>query len=191
MPKNPKESKQLTLDSLPIDAKKEPAKTPAPIREKRIIITEIGVLTKMDELALKVDFKLVPSKTAFSIVKLDLWFDNQQISSDLIRVLQGPLATDDLELTPVLDMKGVPAGSHTIKVDMYELWSSGERLSQAVKEVTVDYVPQTRESRFVKVPSVKSVAGKDLVVVSQSERDIYSGIEKTIKKEYISKRDNW
>ena len=34
---------------------------------------------------------------------------------------------------------------------------------QTIKEVTVDYVPQTRESRFVKVPSVKSVAGTDLV----------------------------
>ena len=134
---------------------------------------------------------MLPSKTAFSKVKSDLWFDNQQISSVSIRIPQGHLAEDEFELTPVLDMKGIPAGSHTIKVEMYELWSSGERFSQAVKEVAVDYVPQTRESRFVKVPIVKSVAGADLAVVSESEKDIYRGIEKTMKKEQLSKRDDW
>jgi len=44
----------------------------------------------------------------------------------------------------VLDMKGIPAGSYTIKVEMYELWSSGEKLSEAIKELNVDYAPQTR-----------------------------------------------
>jgi hypothetical protein len=191
MPKNLKESKQLTLDNLPIAPKQELAKTTAQVQEKRIIITDIGTLTKEDELALKVGFKLAPSKTAFSKVQSDLWFDNQQINSVSIRIPQGPLATDDFEFTPVLDMKGIPAGPHIIKVEMYELWSSGEKLSQTFKEVTVDYVPQTRESRFVKVPSVKSVAGKDLAVVSESEKDIYRGIEKTMKKEQLSKRDDW
>ena len=191
MPKNLKESNQLTLDNLPIAPKQELAKTTAQVQEKRIIITDIGTLTKEDELALKVGFKLAPSKTAFSKVQSDLWFDNQKISSDSIRILQGPLAADDFELTPVLDMKGIPAGTHSIKVEMYELWSSGEKLSQTFKEVTVDYVPQTRESKFVKVPSVKSVAGKDLAVVSESEKDIYNGIEKTMKKEQLSKRDDW
>ena len=190
MPKNLKASKQLTLDRLPVAPKKDPTAT-GQAQEKRIIITEIGTLTKEDELALKVSFKLFPAKTAFSKVQLDLWFDNQKISSVSVRIPQGPLAADDFELTPVLDMKGIPAGFHTIKVEMYELWSSGEKLSQAVKEVAVDYVPQTRESRFVKVPSVKSVAGKDLAVVSELDKDIYRGIEKTMKKEYISKRDDW
>jgi hypothetical protein len=124
-------------------------------------------------------------------VKSDLWFDNQQISSLSISIPQGHLAADDFELTPVLDMTGVIAGPHTIKVEMYELWSSGEKLSQAVKEVTIDYVPQTRESRLVKVPIVKSVAGTDLVVVSDLEKDIYREIEKTMKREHISKRDDW
>jgi hypothetical protein len=191
MPKNLKASKQLTLDRLPSAPKKEPSKTTVQVQEKRIIITEIGTLTKEDELALKVGFKLVPSKTAFSRVKSDLWFDNQQISSVSIRIPQGPLAADDFELTPVLDMKGLPAGSHTIKVEMYELWSSGEKLSQATKEMTVDYVPQTRESRLVKVPILKSVAGTDLVVVSELEKDIYRGIEKNNEEEQLSKRDSW
>lgn len=191
MPKSYRGSKQLTLDRLPSAPKKEPDKTTVQVQEKRIVITEIGTLTKEDELALKVGFKLVPSKTAFSKVKSDLWFDNQQISTVSIRIPQGPLAGDDFELTPVLDMKGIPAGSHILKVEMYELWSSGEKLSQITKEVTVDYVPQTRESSLVKVPILRSVAGADLAVVSELAKDIYRGIEKTMKKEHISKRDDW
>ena len=73
------------------------------------------------------------------------------------------MANDDFELTPVLDMNGIPAGTYTLKVEMYELWSTGERFSQAKKELTVDYVPQTRESKFVRVPIVKSVAGTELI----------------------------
>ena len=191
MPKNLKVSKQLTLDNLPDASKNKSAKAPVHLQEKRIVITEIGTQTKEDQLALKVAFRLFPSKTAFSKVQSDLWFDNQRISSVSIRIPQGSLATDEFELTPVLGMKGIPAGSHSIKVEMYELWGSGEKLSQATREVTVDYVPQTRESRLVKVPIVKSVAGTDLVVVSESEKDIYYEIEKTTKKEYISKRDSW
>lgn len=183
--------KQLTLDSLANPPKPEQTKTSKQIREKKIAITEIGTVTREDELALKVGFRLLPSKTAFSRLKSDLWFDNQEISSVSISIPQGRLAADDFELTPVLDMKGVTAGPHIIKVEMYELWSSGEKLSQATKEVNVDYVPQTRESRFVKVPIVKSVAGKDLAVVSDVEKDIYREIEETAKKELISKRDEW
>jgi hypothetical protein len=74
---------------------------------------------------------------------------------------------------------------------MYELWGSNEKLHESAKEVVVDYIPQTRQSRLVKVPIVKSVAGADLVVVSQTEKDIYLETEKTIKKEHTSKRDEW
>ncbi len=52
-------------------------------------------------------------------------------------------------------------------------------------------VPQTRESRFVKVPTVKSIAGADLAVVSESEKKVYQEIEKTMKKEQLSQRDDW
>ena len=190
MSQKPKLPKQLTLDNLP-NAKEKPTQIPSPIQIKRIIITEIDTLTKEDELELKVSFTLVPSKNSFSKVKLDLWFDNQQIKSFSIMIPQSPLAKDEFELTPVLDMKGIPAGQHNIKVEMYELWSSGEKLLQTFKEVTVDYVPITRESRLVKVPSVKSVVGTDLAVVSESEKDLYRDIEKTTKKEQFSKRDDW
>ena len=71
---------------------------------------------------------------------------------------------------------------------MYELWSSDEKLLQTFKKVTVDYMPLTRESRLVKVPSVKSVVGVDLAVVSESEQDLYRDIENTTKKEQLSFR---
>lgn len=190
MPKKSSFYRQLTLDNLPKLPKEEPAKISQKI-QKQICITEISTLTKEDEIEIKVAFKLYPSKTSFSKVKLDLWFDNQQISSASIMVPQGALATDEFELTPVLDMKGIPAGLRTIKVDMYELWGSGEKLSLATRALTVDYVPQTRESRLVKVPFVKCVTGAGLVVVSESEKGIFSEIEKTAKNEYLSSRDKW
>ncbi len=189
--KNLKTPKQLTLDSLPNAPTKELSKLTKPIHEKQIIITEIGAITREDELALKVGFKLVPSKAAFSKVKSDLWFGNQQISSVLIRIPQGPLAGDEFELTPVLDMKGIAAGSYTIRVEMYELWSDGEKLSFASKEVTVQYVPKTRESRLIKIPIVKSFGGADLAVVSESDKNIYREIEATMKKDSVTKRDEW
>jgi hypothetical protein len=191
MSKKPKLPKQLTLDNLHSVSKEKPIEMPTPIHVKRIIITQIDTLTKEDELELKVSFTLVPSKDSFSKVKLDLWFDNQRIKSFSIMIPQSPLAKNEFELTPVLDMKGIPAGNHSIKLEMYELWSSGEKLLQTFKEVTVDYVPLTRESRLVKVPSVKSVVGADLAVVSESEQDLYRDIEKTTKKEQLSKRDDW
>lgn len=191
IPKSLKASKQLTLDSLPNAPKKESVEVTASMQKKQIIITEIVAVTKEDELALKVGFKLLPSKTAFSKVRSNLWFDDQQISSVSISIPQSPLAADDFELTPVLDMKGICAGSHTIKVEMYELWSSGEKLSSTSKEVTVEYVPQTKESKLREIPIVKSVAGTDLAVVSESEKSIYHEIEETMKKEMVSKRDEW
>jgi len=189
--KNLKTSTQLTLDSLQNVPIKESSKATELIQEKQIIITEISAITREDELALKVGFKLFPSKTAFSKVKSDLCFNNQQISSVLIRIPQGPLAGDEFELTPVLGMKGITAGSYTIRVEMYELWSDGEKLSFTSKEVAMQYVPQTRESRLVKIPIVKSFGGRNLAVVSESTKNIYREIEETMKKESVTKRDEW
>ncbi len=190
MTKNLKPSKQLTLNNLQNEAKE--SKTLASKKpEKRIVITEISATSKEDELALKVAFKLVPSKAAFSKVQLDLFFNNQQVSSMTLRIFQGALAKNDFESTLTLDMLGIPAGKHTLKVEMYELWSSGEKLSETKKEVIVDYVPKNRESKFIRIPIVKSVTGTDLTVISESEKEIYSEIEKTFKKEQLSNRDDW
>ena len=88
------------------------------------------------------------------------------------------MANNDFELSPPLELNGIPLGIYTLKVEMYELWSTRERFSQAKKEITVDYIPQTREYKFVIAPIVKSVSGADLFVISEKEKNIYSEIEK-------------
>jgi hypothetical protein len=88
-------------------------------------------------------------------------------------------------------MKGIAAGEYQLRVEMYEPWSSGEKLNFTFKEITVQYVPQAREARLVKIPTVKSVAGTDLTIVSSMAKNIYQEIEKDQKQEAISKRDEW
>jgi hypothetical protein len=186
-----KNSKQTTLDN-----QREPqiinnAKMIASERRKSLEITEIGSSTREDELVLKVAFKLHPSKASFSKLTSDLCFDNEKIDSLRLQIPLGPLASDDSEFSSVLDMTGIGKGKHTVKVDLYELWSSGEKLTLASKEATIDYVPVKREDRLVRVPIVKRVAGADLAIVSDAEKNIYRQIGKTMKKEQRSKRDPW
>ena len=186
-----KHSKQSTLDSLPDKPKKEFSKAVEFEHKKQIIITEIGTVTKEDELALEVGFRLVPSKFAFSKVTSDLFFDGQKLNSACISIPQSSLAANEFTLTPVLDMKGISAGSHNIKVEMYELWSSGEKLTCTSKEVAVNYVPINKEDRLIRFPIVKSIAGTDIAVVLDADKGIYREIEETAKKEVVSKRDEW
>jgi hypothetical protein len=51
-------------------------------------------------------------------VTSDLFFDGQKIESLRLRILQGELATDDLEFSSVLNMTGISEGLHVIKVEM-------------------------------------------------------------------------
>jgi hypothetical protein len=74
---------------------------------------------------------------------------------------------------------------------MYELWSTGEKLTSASKEVAIEYVPLRREYRLKKVPIVKSVAGADLTIVSDFQKNIYYELEENMKKDVNSKRDRW
>jgi len=185
-----KQFKQTTLDNLPEVPEKEHAEAVESEHKKQILITEIETVKKEDELVLKVGFRLLPSKTAFSKITADMYFDGQNLNSIRICIPQSPLAKDDFELTPVLDMKGICAGSHSIKVEMYGLWS-GEKLAFASKEVTMKYVPKSREDRLIRIPIVKRIAGTDLAILSNAEKDIYREIEETMKKESISKRDEW
>jgi hypothetical protein len=85
-------------------------------------------------------------------------------------------------------MTGKAEGQHTARVDMYELWGSDEKLTCASKEVAFEYVPVRKEGRLVKVPVVKSVAGADLTIVSDSEKNIYREMEETMKKEVAAER---
>jgi len=186
-----KQSKQTTLDSPRELPEKESAQAVTSEQKRQIVLTEIATLTKEDELALRVEFRLLPSKTAFSKISADLYFDDQKLNSLRINILQSSLApTDAFELTPVLDMKGISAGSHIIKVEMYVLWS-GEKLACASKEVVVEYTPRSKENRLIRVPTVKSIAGTDLAIVTDSQKSIYREIEENMKKELFSKRDEW
>lgn len=187
-----KQSKQMTFDNLQEALKKESVETAVPKQKKQIVIGEIGTVAKEDELELKVGFRLFPSRNSFSKITVELYFDEQKIHTRSISIPNGPLARDELELPPfVLDMKGIAAGSHTIMVEMYELWSSGEKLNCTAKEATIEYVPVRREDRLIKVPIVKSVAGADLTVVTDSEKDIYREIDESMRNEEASKRDEW
>lgn len=182
--------KQTTLGSVQEARKTEASKTMVPEQKKQIEITEITISTREDELALKVGFRLMPSRTVYSRVKSDLFFDEQKIESLRLRILQGPLAMDCSEFSSVLDMTGIPAGKHTLRVEMYEIWASDEKLTAASKEVTIDYVPVKIEDRLIRVPIMKSVAGAHLDIISETQKNIYREIEEEMKKESEGKRDH-
>jgi hypothetical protein len=186
-----KHSKQATLDTPSEPHRTRPAKAAVPEQKKQIEITEISTTTREDGLVLKIGFRLSPSRTAFSRVTSDLYFDGEKIDSLRLRVLQGPLASDVSEFSSVLDMTGIGKGQHTIRVEMYELWSSEEKFTSTSKEASIEYVPIRREDRLVKVPTVKSTAGEDLSIISDTEKNIYREIEKEMKREADSKRDYW
>ena len=185
-----KQAKQSTLEDLSfqfnINRTKEAIKP-----TKAIVINRIADTTKEDELALKIEFSLLPSKTSFSKINLDLYFQEQLINSTPLSISQSSLLGDTLEFPQFLDMKGIIAGEYLIRVEMYEPWSSGGKLNFTAKEITVQYVPQTRAERLVKIPTVKSVACSDLAVVSSIAKNIYQDIEDDLKKESVSKRDEW
>jgi hypothetical protein len=103
-------SEQTTLDNLPEAPKKEPNETVVNKQKKQIVITEIGSVTKEDELALRIEFGLFPTNKLFSKIRADLFFDGQKVRSVSIIIPQSLLARDDFELTPVFDMKGITAG---------------------------------------------------------------------------------
>jgi len=52
-------------------------------------------------------------------------------------------------------------------------------------------VPIRREERLVKVPTIKSVAGSDLAVVTDMQKNIFRETEQEMKKESTSMHDQW
>ncbi len=180
------QSKQTTFDSLP--AAKENSSQAH--NNKRIIITEIVNETKEDDLELKVGFRLSPSKASFSRIIAELYFDEQKLHRCAVRIPQGPISADEMEYPVSLDMRGIGAGQHSIRVEMYELWGSEEKLTCASKEVAIDYVPVRRQDRYIKIPIVKNPAA-EIDVVSEPLREIYREIEKDQKEEAAGKRDEW
>lgn len=192
MTKPAKPPKQLTFDSLP-SAAVSPKQVTDNKQEtpKKIVITQMEAVTGIEELTLKTAFRLQPSRLLFSKVKADLFFENTNISSVLIRVLQGPLGSDESEYSWVLDTKDLGAGVYRLRLEMYEWWQTGERFSQTSRELTLDYKPVTRQSRLIKIPTVKSVAGADLTVVSGTEKEVFTELNENMKKEQLNRRDKY
>jgi len=133
----------------------------------------------------------VPSRTTFSRVTSNLYFDDLEIDSLRLRVLQGPLATDESEFSIGLDMTGISEGKHILRVEMYELWDSGERTTSASKEATIDYVPVRREDRLIRVPIIKRTEGADLEIVTAMEKNIFREIDEAMKRDSEGKREHW
>jgi len=185
-----KQAKQSTLDNLSYQFNTTRSKeTIKPT--KAIVINKISDTTKEDELALEVEFSLLPSKKLFSKINLDLFFQEHLLNSTTISIPQSTLLNDTSEFPLILDMRGIVAGAYLFRVEMYEPWSSSEKLNFTAKEISVQYVPKTREDRLVKIPTVKSVAGSDLAVVSSLAKNIFREIEQDQKQDAISKRDEW
>ena len=183
-------AKQSTLDDLSFQFNVARGKD-AVKSSKAIIINHIRDTTKEDELELKVEFSLLPSKASFSKINLDLYFQENLLKSTPLHITPSVLLGDSLEYPLPLDMRGIVEDNYLIRVEMYEPWSSGEKLNFTSKEITVQYVPKTRAERLVKIPTVKSVAGEGLTVVSSIAKNIYRDMEEDLKKESVSKRDEW
>ena len=184
-----KQDKQSTLDNISYQFNIERKEDSKPVRS--IIIDAIEPTIKEDELELKTEFRLLPSKDSFSKLNLDLYFEDQLLNSTILCLPQSALLSGSLINQQVLDMRGIREGNYNIRVEMYEPWGSEEKLSFVAKEIAVQYIPVTRESRLVRIPSVKSVAGSGLTFVSSNAKNIYSEIEQDQKKESLSKRDEW
>jgi len=182
-------SKQSTLDDLSFQFNIQ--KPDAAKSVKGIVISEISNVIREDELALRIEFTLLPSKLAFSKLNLDLYFEDQLLKSITLGIPQSVLLNDDFDFPMVLDMRGIRAGKYIVRVEMYELWPSGEKLSFVSKEIIADYVPQKIESRLVKIPIIKNISILNLMVVSSNEKSIYIDLEDYLKKESMSQRDQW
>ena len=68
---------------------------------------------------------------------------------------------------------------------------SVEKNSYIEKEITFYYLPQNKKARLRKVPLLKKIEGDGIAVISGSEKEIYREIQETMKKDVISKRDEW
>jgi hypothetical protein len=198
--KNHKPFKQLTLDSLLSEASSSLLETRnkqdlvnagmeiLPFRSKQIKITQLAPTTRnYDELNIYADFKLAPSKKDFSKIRYTIWFDGQKAYSDLIEIPQSLIASDEYQMKRILDLRGMPPGIHTVKIELCDLFSP----SCASEETTIDYKPLTKEERFRIIPIVRKTEGVDISIISNDEKEVFREIKDTLRKEQISKRDKW
>lgn len=181
-----KRSKQSTFDKLP-----EPKTTQAPgPNGKSIEIAQLEYGLKESELELSVVFRLLPSKSFFSNLVLDLYFDDAALQSYLVRVPPSQLLSDELEFPVTLDLMQICPGAHTVKVEICERWSTGEKLTCASKYVIVQYQPGRKQDRYVKVPIVRKIDGAFRIIMP-AEQELYERLEKNRQAELSTKKDSW
>jgi hypothetical protein len=180
-----KKSRQSTFENLP----KEVIKTTETKPNKSIAI-QLNYTTKEDELDLSIGFHLLPSRMYFSNLILDLSFDNHKINSYCVSIPPSRLLSDELEFPLTLDMKGIQAGEHVIKVEMSEKWETGEILVHSSKYVVLQYSPIHKQDRYVKVPIVRKIEGAFRIVLPE-EKELYRELEKEHQKELNFKKDKW
>ena len=177
-----KQYQQQRLDLYPSELQKEQTR-----KSKQIIINSLDSVMKYDEMVLNVEFKLVPSKTVFSKVRSTLWFDDQELKTDLLAIPQSLGDTDEFQLNQKFDMKGISTGVHTIKAELCDIFYP----CSAIREERIDYVPLDRKAAYRKIPIAKKIAGEDFTIISSSDKEIYNDIDKARKNELESKRDKW
>lgn len=179
-------SKQVTFDKLP-----EPkAAQPKPSVEKSIEIAQLEYSAKEDELEFTVAFRLLPSKNAFSSLTLELHFDENKLNTYVISIPPSKLLNDEFEFPIALDMKGICPGPHTVKVEIYERWDTGEKLTSASKYVIVEHSPTRKQDRYIKVPIVKRIDGAFKIIMPE-EQEFYEQLEKKRREEQSSMREHW
>lgn len=179
-------SKQVTFDKLP-----EPkAAQPKPSVEKSIEIAQLEYSAKEDELEFTVAFRLLPSKNAFSSLTLELHFDENKLNTDVISIPPSKLLNDEFEFPIALDMKGICPGPHTVKVEIYERWDTGEKLTSASKYVIVEHSPTRKQDRYIKVPIVKRIDGAFKIIMPE-EQEFYEQLEKKRREEQSSMGEHW
>ena len=179
-------NEQLKLDSFPSEAVKK-----IQTEEKQIIITKLNSTLVWDELLLEIEFQLVPNKNHFSKIKAALWFDQEKTRSILFDIMQSFNITDEFTLKVTLDLKEIPEGQHSVKVEIYELWEFIEKHENVKKEIIFEYTPETKKANLRKIPIIKRIEGEGVAVISDSEKDVYREIQETMKQEVDSKRDKW
>ena len=185
-----KHFKQPTIDSLAyqFDIQKSTNKEKP---KKTIVITAITHDSKENELGVKIWFDLLPSKASFSKIIIDLFFQDHLLNSATLSIPQSLLLNNSFEHSLVLDMSGIREGDYIIRIEIYELWDTNEKLNFTSEERIIHYVPVSREERLVKIPTIKSVANNDLAIVSSATKGIFSEINDDLRRESESKRDHW
>ncbi len=161
------------------------------LHQKQIILTKIYLENNVEGLALKVDFKLLPSKKVYSKIKSDLWFDNKRVESVLFDILHSFGSTDEFYLKVTLDPNGITPGLHVVKVEMKEVSSLTKKQIYVVKETIVDFKKQNKKIRLRKINLIKKVEGQGIVIISNKEGDITEVIEANMKNDLLSKREAW